>query len=78
RQRGAQLWVGRLKAGGAVRVPDVTFVHLYVATGAAHLDGAGQLGAGDAVRLTAAGNPALTADATQCAEVLIWEMDPLR
>ena len=78
RQRGAALWVGRLKAGETVQVPDAPFVHLYVATGAADLEGAGALGAGDAVRLTAAGNPALTADATQGAEVLIWEMDPDR
>ena len=78
RQEGAVLWVGRLKAGETVRVPDAPFVHLYVAKGAAHLEDAGQLGAGDAVRLTAAGTPALTADATEGAEVLIWEMDPYR
>ncbi|MDP8922874.1 MAG: pirin family protein, partial [Chloroflexota bacterium] len=30
RQRGAQHWVGRLKAREAVRVPDAPFVHLYV------------------------------------------------
>ena len=78
RQQGAVLWVGRLKAGEAVRVPDAPFVHLYVAKGAASLEGAGQLGAGDAARLTAAGNPLLTADAPEGAEVLIWEMDPFR
>ncbi len=78
RQEGAVLWVGRLKAGETVRVPDSPFVHLYVAKGAAYLENAGQLGAGDAVRLTAAGTPALTADATEGADVLIWEMDPYR
>jgi redox-sensitive bicupin YhaK (pirin superfamily) len=78
RQEGAVLWGGRLKAGQAVRVPDAPFVHLYLARGAAQLDGAGQLESGDAVRLTAAGNPLLTADRTQGAEVLIWEMDPYR
>src|SRR5215216_7981028 len=57
RQKGAVLWGGRLKAGEAVRVPDAPFVHLYVARGAAELEGAGRLGEGDAVRLTAAGNP---------------------
>ena len=77
-QAGAVLWVGRLKAGEAVRVPDAPFVHLYVAKGAAQLENAGQLGAGDAVRLTAAGTPLLTAAATEGAEVLIWEMDPYR
>ncbi len=78
RQQGAVLWVGRLTAGEAVRVPDAPFVHLYVAKGAARLENAGELDAGDAVRLTAAGTPVLTADATQGAEVLIWEMDPYR
>ena len=78
RQRGAVLWVGRLTASEAVRVPDAPFVHLYVAKGAARLENVGELGAGDAVRLTAAGTPVLTADATQGAEVLIWEMDPYR
>ena len=78
RQQGAVLWGGRLKAGEMVRVPDAPFVHLYVARGAAHLEGAGPLDEGDAVRLTAAGKPILTADATRGAEVLIWEMDPLR
>src|SRR5215207_9826953 len=48
RQAGAVLWGGRLKAGQVVRVPDAPFVHLYLARGAAHLDGAGQLESGDA------------------------------
>lgn len=78
RQQGAVLWVGRLTAGEIVRVPDAPFVHVYVAKGAASLEGAGRLGAGDSARLTAAGNPTLTADATEGAEVLIWEMDPYR
>jgi redox-sensitive bicupin YhaK (pirin superfamily) len=78
RQRGAVLWGGRLKAGEAVRVPDAPFVHLYVARGSAELEGAGLLRDGDAVRLTAAGQPVLTADAKSGAEVLIWEMNPLR
>ena len=78
RQKGAVLWGGRLKPGELIRLPDAPFVHLYVAKGDAHLEGAGSLGAGDAVRLTAAGNPALTADPTRGAEVLIWEMDPFR
>jgi quercetin 2,3-dioxygenase len=78
RQQGAVLWGGRLQAGETVRVPDAPFVHLYVARGAANLDGTGELGEGDAVRLSAAGDLALTADPIQGAEVLIWEMDPLR
>ena len=78
RQRGAVLWGGHLKAGEAVRVPDAPYVHLYVARGAAELEGAGRLQEGDAARLTVAGNPQLTADPMQGAEVLIWEMDPFR
>jgi redox-sensitive bicupin YhaK (pirin superfamily) len=74
RQRDAVLWGGRLKAGETVSVPDNRHVHVFVATGAATLEGAGALAAGDAVRLTAAGSPRLTAgDGDGGAEVLIWE-----
>ena len=73
-QKGAVLWGGRLKPGETVRVPDAPFAHVFVARGAAELEEAGRLDAGDAVRLTAAGSPRLTADAAVGAEVLIWEM----
>jgi redox-sensitive bicupin YhaK (pirin superfamily) len=73
RQRGAVLWGGRLKATETVRIPDNAYAHVYVARGCADLDAAGTLNAGDAVRLTAAGSPMLTARA-EGAEVLIWEM----
>ena len=65
------LWGGRLKPGEVVTVPDGRHVHLFVALGDASLDGAGALAEGDAVRLNAAGSPALTAGSTG-AEVLIW------
>jgi redox-sensitive bicupin YhaK (pirin superfamily) len=71
RQRDAVLWGGRLKPGEAVPVPDGHHVHLFVALGDAGLEGAGPLAEGDAVRLTAAGSPTLTAGPTG-AEVLIW------
>lgn len=74
RQKGAVLWGGRLRLGETVNVPDAKFTHLYVAKGGAELEGAGSLSTGDAVRLTEAGSPRLTADATKGAEVLIWEM----
>ena len=74
RQRGAVLWGGRLRPGESVQVPDAPLVHLFIAKGAASLEGAGPLAAGDAVRLTAASVPQLTADAIAGAEVLIWEM----
>lgn len=75
RQKGAVLWGGRLKAGEVIQVPEARFAHLYMATGSADLEGAGNLAAGDAVRLAGAGRPKLTADAKTGAEVLIWEMD---
>lgn len=71
RQRDAVLWGGRLGAGEVVSVPDGRHVHLFVAQGAAALEGAGELAEGDAVRLTAAGSPTLTAGPAG-AEVLIW------
>lgn len=71
RQRDAVLWGGRLGAGEAVEVPDDRHVHLFVARGEAALDGGGALDAGDAVRLTGAGDPRLVAG-DDGAEVLIW------
>ena len=70
-QAGAVLWGGRLGAGEAVAVPDDHHAHLFIARGSAHLAGAGPLAEGDAVRLTAAGDPTLTAG-PDGAEVLIW------
>jgi len=75
RQKGAVLWGGRLKPGETVSVPDGQFVHLYVARGGANLENAGYLDKGDAVRLTAAGAPKLTADPVAGAEVLMWQTD---
>ncbi len=77
RQRGAALFAGRLRAGEIVRIPDARFVHLFVARGSALLEDAGELHEGDAVRLTAAGSPSLTAG-PEGAEVLVWEMDEER
>jgi redox-sensitive bicupin YhaK (pirin superfamily) len=75
RQKGAVLWGGRLRPGETVRIPDAPYVHLFVAKGAAELEGAGRLNQGDAVRLTAAGARGLTADVAQGTEVLIWETE---
>ena len=74
RQKNAVLWGARLKPGEVVSIPDAANVHVYVAVGSAALDGGGPLFEGDAVRLTGAGSPKLTADAKTGAEVLIWEM----
>ena len=75
RQKVAVLWGGRLKPGEMVTVPDGQFVHLYIARGGANLENAGHLEHGDAVRLTAAGAPRLTADPASGAEVLIWQTE---
>jgi redox-sensitive bicupin YhaK (pirin superfamily) len=72
RQRDAVLWGGRLAAGETVDVPDAHLAHVFVARGTATFDDVA-LDAGDAVRLTAAGAPSLTAG-PDGAEVLIWEM----
>jgi len=77
RQRGAALLAGRLRPGERVALPDSRYVHLFVARGTVALEGAGELQEGDAVRLTAAGAPALVAGA-EGAEVLAWEMDEER
>ena len=72
-QAGAVLWGARLQPNEQVCVPDDHFVHLFVAKGSVELSGAGSLGSGDAVRLTGAGSPTLTA-AAGGTEVLIWAM----
>ena len=75
RQRHATLWAGRLMAGESLRLPDVKFVHLFVATGSATLENEGTLAAGDAVRLVAAGPRHLSAGSRAGCETLIWDMD---
>src|SRR2546427_9013027 len=72
RQQTAVLWGGRLRPGETVRVPDAPHAHVFIARGEAELESAGRLGAGDAARLTGAGDPTLVAGPGG-AEVLIWE-----
>ena len=72
-QDDATLWVGRLTTGATVTMPDSPFVHVFVARGAATLEGAGDLATGDAVRLTEAGRLELTATADDT-EVVVWDM----
>jgi redox-sensitive bicupin YhaK (pirin superfamily) len=74
RQKDAVLWVGRLKPGETVTIPDARFIHVFVPRGSAELEGVGRLEAGDSVRLVAAGARRFTADAATGAEVLVWEM----
>lgn len=70
--RQATLHAARLVAGQSVTLPDAPFLHLFLPVGAASLEGAGRLGAGDAVRFTATGGQRVTA--LEPAELLVWEM----
>ena len=70
-QRDAVLWGARLQIGESVAVPADPHVHLFVALGAGALDAAGELGQGDAVRLTDAGSTTFTAAAAGT-ELLVW------
>ncbi len=56
-----------------MQLPDAPFVHLYVARGTVELEGAGQLEAGDAVRIVGSDGQRVTA--VTAAEVLVWEME---
>jgi redox-sensitive bicupin YhaK (pirin superfamily) len=71
-QRDAALYAARVDAGSSVQLPDAPFVHLYVARGTVELESAGQLEAGDAVRITGSEGPRVTA--TTAAEILVWQM----
>jgi len=72
RNRYAALNVARLETGESVAVPDAPFVHVYLARGRIDLEAEGSLDAGEAARLTAAGERRL--GAAEPSEVLIWEM----
>jgi redox-sensitive bicupin YhaK (pirin superfamily) len=72
RQRDATLHAARMVPGESLRLPAAPFVHVFVADGSVELEGAGPLSAGDAVRLTGADGPRVTAGAA--AEILVWEM----
>jgi quercetin 2,3-dioxygenase len=71
-QHEAVLWVGRLRANEEVKVPDAPHAHVFMALGAASLEGTGELATGDAARPTEAGALGLTATADGT-EVVIWE-----
>jgi redox-sensitive bicupin YhaK (pirin superfamily) len=70
--RYAALHAARLAPGQSVQLPEAPYLHLFVPRGEVVLEGAGPLGAGDAVRFTATGGQRVTA--TEAAEVLVWEM----
>ena len=69
-QKDAVLHVGKLTDGETVTLPEAPHVHVFVARGAAELDGQ-SLAEGDAARLTDAGAVQLTS--TGSSEVIVWE-----
>ena len=71
--KGAALHVARLAAGESVILPDAPRLHVFVARGAADLEGAGRLDEGDAARFSAEGARRLTA-AYAPTEVLLWQL----
>jgi redox-sensitive bicupin YhaK (pirin superfamily) len=71
-QREAVLWAGQLAAGASVAIPDAPHVHVFVTNGEAAVAGAGELGPGDAARLSAAGSLSLVTGPRGC-DVLVWE-----
>jgi quercetin 2,3-dioxygenase len=68
----AALHAARLQPGQSAELPEAPFLHLFVPRGTVTLEGAGDLGTGDAVRFTATGGQKVTA--TTAAEILVWEM----
>src|SRR5690349_10125880 len=72
RNKYAALHAARLEPGRHVELPAAPYLHLFVPRGAVTLEGAGELGTGDAVRFTATGGQRVTA--TEPAEILVWEM----
>jgi redox-sensitive bicupin YhaK (pirin superfamily) len=70
--RDAGLSVARLAAGSSIRLPAAPYLHVFLATGSATVEGVGSLGAGDTVRMTASGGQRL--EAVEAAELLVWEM----
>jgi quercetin 2,3-dioxygenase len=71
RQKGAELWAGRLASGATADVPRAGHVHLFVASGTVHLAGTA-LTEGDAARLTDEGPHTIAVSGDAGAEVLIW------
>ncbi|MFI5691265.1 pirin family protein [Kribbella sp. NPDC051586] len=72
-QPAAGMSVARLAPGRTIELPAARYVHLFVATGTATLEGAGELATADAVRLTDSDGDRVTAG-PDGAELLVWEM----
>ena len=72
-QPAAGMSVARLAPAQGIQLPAAPYLHLFVATGTATLEGAGELATGDAVRLTPADGQRITAGPAGV-ELLVWEM----
>jgi redox-sensitive bicupin YhaK (pirin superfamily) len=70
-QKGAVLWAGRLKDGESVQIPTAEHVHVFVALGSGAAEQAGDLIAGDAVRIMGSAPLRFTAG-PEGAELLVW------
>jgi redox-sensitive bicupin YhaK (pirin superfamily) len=70
-QAGAELWIARAPTGAELTVPPGRHAHVFVARGSAALNGAGELGTGDAARLVDAG-PTRVVAGPEGAEVVAW------
>lgn len=70
--RNAALHAARLRAGAAVHLPMAPYLHFFLARGRVSIEGIGELGVGDAVRLADADGR--RAAASEPSELLIWEM----
>jgi redox-sensitive bicupin YhaK (pirin superfamily) len=69
---GAALYVARLDPGDSLDLPDAPRLHVFVARGAAEVDGAGRLHEGDAARVTGEGGLGLRA--AEPVEALVWAL----
>lgn len=76
--RDATLWATRLATDTQRRLPEAPYLHLFVASGSAKLEGVGLVVAGDAVRVTGAAALSVTGTAgpgqREETELLLWEM----
>ncbi|WP_202867975.1 pirin family protein [Kribbella sindirgiensis] len=72
-QPAAGLSVARLAPGQSIELPAAPYLHVFVTSGTANLESAGDLGTADAVRLTGSDGERITAGPT-AAEILLWEM----
>ncbi len=78
---GAALHVARLAAGETLTLPDAPRLHVFVARGAADVEGVGVLAEGDAARFTDEGGPRVTGATlathppdTLGTELLVWQL----